>query len=242
MGRTRPPSAPPKAPPTPTDTNLVALEDALAEAPDGFIRKVSPTEAPHLRRCIAAGLLEPAPGEKNAWRLSAAGVSTLAERRARRSAGFAGFRPQFLNRELLAQTMALAVAAGTLSSAESIVFLFCWDRPSTIPDALETLGIPRVFAEALKPGVFTVGQAPESFTLEDLLKAHSARMMPADLTAIAALAPGEAHELRLASGGVLVRRVGESPREACSPFARRLSNILAVYGKVLGTAAPGGGS
>ncbi len=102
--------------------------------------------------------------------------------------------------------------------------------------------MPRVFAEALKPGVFTVGQAPESFTLEGLLKAHSARMMPADVTAIAALASGEAHELRLGGGGVLVRRVGEPPREACSPFARRLSNILALYGKVLGTATSGGAS
>jgi hypothetical protein len=217
MARSRTPSAPPKPPPAPTDLNLFAQEDALAEAPDGIIRKVAPTEKPHLKRCLAAGLLEAAPGEENAWRLSAAGTSALAARRVRNPSGFAGYRSQFLTRDLLVQTMALAVAAGTLSSTESVVFLFCWDRPSTIADALATLGMPRVFAEALKPGVFTVGPAPESFTLEGLLKAHSARMMPADVTAIAALAPGEAHELRLGGGGVLVRRVGAPPREACSP-------------------------
>jgi hypothetical protein len=235
MGRPSSPSVPPKAPPTPTDLNLSVLEDALAEAPDGILRRVSAVHAPHLRRCLDAGLLERAADAKGAWRLSAAGVSTLAVRRVRGPLGFAGLRPQFLSRELLAQTMALAVAAGTLSSTESIVFLFCWDRPSTLADALATLGMPRVFAEALTPGVFTVGQAPESFPMQGLLKAHSARMMPADVTAIAALAPGEAHELRLGSGGILVRRVGEPPRQACSPFARRLSNLLALYGKVLGT-------
>jgi hypothetical protein len=241
MGRTRSPSTSPKAPPTPTDLNLSALEDALAEAPDGTIQRVPAVHAPHLRRCLDAGLLEPAAGAKGAWRLSAAGVAALAARRAGYRSGFAGYQPQFLTRDLLVQTMALAVAAGTLSSTESVVFLFCWDRPSTIADALETLGMPRVFAKALTPGVFTVGPAPESFTLEGLLKAHSARMMPADITAIAALSPGETHELRLGGGGVLVRCVDEPQREAASAFARRLSNILALYGKVLAT-APGGAS
>jgi hypothetical protein len=234
MGRPRSPSAPPKAPLTPTDLNLSVLEDALAEAPDGLLRRVSAVHAPHLRRCLDAGLLEPATDAKGAWRLSAAGVSTLAARRVRGPLGFAGLRPQFLSRELLAQTMALAVAARALSSTESVVFLFCWDRPSTIADALATLGLPRAFAEALQPGVFTVGQAPESFPMQGLLKAHSARMMPADVAAIAALAPGEAHELRLGNGGVLVRRIGEPAREARGPFARRLSNLLALYGRVLG--------
>lgn len=242
MARSRNPSASPQPPPAPTDLNLFALEGALAEAPDGVIRKVAPTEAPHLKRCLAAGLLERAPGEENAWRLSAAGTSALAARRARNLSGFARYRPHFLTRDLLAQTMAFAVAAGTLSSTESVVLLFCWDRPSTIVDALATLGMPRAFAEALNPGVFTVAPAPQSFTLEGLLKAHRARMMPADVNAIAALAPGETHELRLGNGGVLVRRVGDPPRVACSPFARRLSNILALYGKVLGTATPGGAS
>ena len=232
----------PKVPPTPTDLNLSALEDALSETLDGIVRRVPDTAVPHLRRCLDAGLLEPAPGETKACRLSPAGTSALAMRRARAFSGFAGFRPQFLNRELLVQTMNFAVAAGTVSSAESVVFLFCWDRPSTIPDALATLRMPRVFAEALKPGVFTVGQAPESFTLEGVLKAHRARMMPADVTAIAALAPREAHELRLGGGGVLVRHVGEPPREACSPFARQLANILALCGKVLGTSTTGGAS
>jgi hypothetical protein len=234
MARTRSPSLPPKAPPTPTDLNLSALEDALAEAPDGIIRKVSPTEAPHLRRCLAAGLLAPAPGERNAWCLSPAGTTALAERRARGPSGFAGFRPQFLNRELLTQLMARAVSTQVLSSTESVVFLYCWDRPSTIAGALATLGLPPAFAEALTPGCFTVGRVPEPVTLEALLRAHrNMPIMPADLTAIAALAPGESHELRLGGGNTIVRCVGEPPRVPCSQLARRLSNVLALYGKVL---------
>src|SRR4051812_29149759 len=146
MARTRSRLAPPKAPPAPTDLNLYALEGALAEAPDGIIRKVPPTDAPHLRRCIAVGLLEPAPGEKRAWCLSALGISALAERRAGRDSGFAGDRPLFLNRELLVQIMADAVRANALSSTESIVFLDCWDRPSTIAEALVRLGLPPAFA------------------------------------------------------------------------------------------------
>jgi ABC-type sugar transport system substrate-binding protein len=31
------------------------IQQTVAEAPDGIIRKVPPTDAPHLRRCIAAG-------------------------------------------------------------------------------------------------------------------------------------------------------------------------------------------
>jgi hypothetical protein len=231
MARSRTPSAPPKAPPAPTDLNLFALEEALAESPDGILRKVPPTQAPHLKRCIAAALLEAVPGEKGAWRLSAAGISTLAARRVRGGSDFAGYHPQFLNRDLLRAILGDATRAQALGSTESIVFLFCWDNPSTIPEAFTRLSLPRVFAEALQPGIFTVGAAPERFTLHALLKAHRARMMPADLTAITALAPGEAHEIRTA--GLLVRRVGEPPREECSPLARRLSNLLALYGKVL---------
>ncbi len=241
MVRSRSPSPAPKAPPTPTDLNLSALEDALAEAPDGTIRRVPAVHAPHLRRCLDAGLLEPAADAKSAWRLSAAGVAALAARRVRRPSGFAGFQPQFLNRELLAQTMALAVAAGALSSTESVVFLWCWDRPSTVADALAALGLPHVFAEALTPAVFTVGEAPETYTLDRLLRAEGARLMPADVTAIAALAQGEVHALHH-RGGTSVRRVGAPPRQPCSPFARRLSNILAVYRKVLGATTPGGAS
>jgi hypothetical protein len=95
-------------------------------------------------------------------------------RRARGSTGFAGHRSQYLDRDLLVQTMAFAVASGALSAAESVVFSWCWDRPSTIPATLEALRTPRVFAEALQPGVFSVGAAPETFTLDQLLTAYSA--------------------------------------------------------------------
>lgn len=42
MARSRSASTSPKTPPVPTDLNLSALEDALAQAPDGIIRNVSP--------------------------------------------------------------------------------------------------------------------------------------------------------------------------------------------------------
>jgi hypothetical protein len=65
--------------PKPTLTNLRALASAVATATDGIIGKVAPTDAPHLKRCIAAGLLEwSGPGQ---WRLSSAGVAALARPR-----------------------------------------------------------------------------------------------------------------------------------------------------------------
>ena len=234
IARTRSPSATPKAPPAPTDLNLSALEDALAVSPDGIIRKVEASDAPHLRRCVAAGLLAPAAGAANAWCLSAAGTSALAARRARRPSGFTGYLPGFLDRELLAQILAHAVAAQTMSSTESVVLLHCWDRPSTIAEALTRLGLPTVLAEALEPGTFTAARAPEPFTLEVLLKARRDwPIMPADITGIAALAPGETHELRLGSSNTIIRRVGEPARVPCSAFARRMSNVLALHRKVL---------
>jgi hypothetical protein len=233
-----------KAPPAPTDLNLFALEDALAEAPDGIIRKIAPTEAPHLRRCIAAGLLAPAPGEKNAWCLSAAGISALAARRARGPWGFTGSGPQFLNRDLLMQIMAHAVSVQALSSTESVIFLYCWDRPSTIAEAVARLGLPRAFEEALRPGTYTTEEAREPFTLAELLQANRDwTLLPADLSAIASLAPGQSYALHLGAGGdTTIRCEGKPPRAPCDPFARRLSNILALYGKVLSTATPGGAS
>ncbi len=54
-----------------TSLNLWVLKEALA-AGDGVIGQVKSTQAPHLRRCIKAGALEPATG-KNTWKLSAAG-------------------------------------------------------------------------------------------------------------------------------------------------------------------------
>lgn len=244
MARPRSRAAQPKAPPIPTDLNLFALEGALAEAPDGIVRKVAPTDAPHLRRCIAAGLLEPVPGERGAWMLSAAGVSALATRRTQRPWGFDGPRPQFLNRELLTQIMAHAVSAQALSSTESIVFLHCWDRPSTIPEALARLGLPPAFAEALKPGMFTTEEAREPFTLDELLQANRDwPLHPVDLTAIASLAPGQTYELHGgAAGKTTIRCEGDPPRVPSSPLARRLSNLLALYGRVLSSATPGGAS
>ena len=235
MGRSRTPLGSPKAPPVPTDLNLFALEGVLAEAPDGIIRAVHETDRPHLKRCLAAGLLEAAPAEKNAWCLSAAGITALAARRSRITWCFAGFRPQFLNRELLMQTMAHAVNAQTLSTTESIIFLDCWDRPSIVADTVARLGLPPVFAEALQPGTFTTAEAPEPFTLDELLKANRDwPLYPADLIAIASLAPGETYELRGGAGGnTILRREGDPPREPCSKLARRLSNLLALYGKVL---------
>jgi len=65
--------------PRPTPTNLRALASAVAAAPDGVIREVARTAERHLKRCIAAGLLEWA-GPKQ-WRLSPDGIAALARRR-----------------------------------------------------------------------------------------------------------------------------------------------------------------
>lgn len=61
----------------PTPTNIWALEQEVGESPDGIIRKIKPSRVPHIRRCLDAGLLEAAPGEKNAWRLSEKGKKAL---------------------------------------------------------------------------------------------------------------------------------------------------------------------
>ena len=65
--------------PKPTRTNLFALAKCVEAAPDGVIGKVAPTDAPHLRRRIDAGLLEPA-GKRGSWKLSAAGIEALKPR------------------------------------------------------------------------------------------------------------------------------------------------------------------
>ena len=62
--------------PKPTHTNLFALAQCIAAAPEGVIEKVASTDVPHLRRCIDAGLLESA-GKRGTWKLSAAGVEAL---------------------------------------------------------------------------------------------------------------------------------------------------------------------
>lgn len=63
----------------PTHTNLYALATCIKEAPDGIIEKVASTHIPHLRRCLAAGLLESA-GKPGAWKLSVAGIEALKPR------------------------------------------------------------------------------------------------------------------------------------------------------------------
>ena len=62
--------------PKPTRLNLYALASCIAEAPDGVIGKVAPTDAPHLQRCINAGLRESA-GARGTWKLSATGIDAL---------------------------------------------------------------------------------------------------------------------------------------------------------------------
>lgn len=62
--------------PKPTRLNLYALASCIAEAPDGVIGKVALTDAPHIQRCINAGLLESA-GARGTWKLSAAGIDAL---------------------------------------------------------------------------------------------------------------------------------------------------------------------
>lgn len=65
--------------PKPTWLNLYALAKCIEEAPDGVIGKVAPTDAPHLKRCINAGLLESA-GTRGTWKLSATGIEALKPR------------------------------------------------------------------------------------------------------------------------------------------------------------------
>jgi hypothetical protein len=65
--------------PKPTWLNLYALGKCIEEAPGGVIGRVAPTDAPHLQRCINAGLLESA-GTRGTWKLSAAGIEALKPR------------------------------------------------------------------------------------------------------------------------------------------------------------------
>jgi hypothetical protein len=65
--------------PKPTHTNLFALGKCVEAAPGGIIEKVDSTYVQHLRRCLAAGLLESA-GKPGAWKLSAAGIEALKPR------------------------------------------------------------------------------------------------------------------------------------------------------------------
>lgn len=80
---------PPKG--TPTSLNAWTLLQVLEgqdrdRAPGGVITQVEPTQVPAIRRMIAAGWLEPAPGVKNGWRLSELGAAGLVEERDRERA------------------------------------------------------------------------------------------------------------------------------------------------------------
>ena len=67
----------------PTDLNLWALNDVL-EKGGGVIGLMAPTDIPHVRRCLKAGLLEPA-GPKQ-WKLSPKGEEVLGAWREREAA------------------------------------------------------------------------------------------------------------------------------------------------------------
>ena len=61
--RTRKPSAaevahPVKAAPAPTPTNIFALKSYMAGRDEAPVRGITSTDYPHLRRCVAAGLIE----------------------------------------------------------------------------------------------------------------------------------------------------------------------------------------
>jgi hypothetical protein len=58
-----------------TELNVSTMEEALVTG-GGLIRQVRATDAPHIRRCIKAGLLEPGP-ERGTWRATAAGAARI---------------------------------------------------------------------------------------------------------------------------------------------------------------------
>jgi hypothetical protein len=69
-----------------TDLNLSVLDEEIT-AGGGMIGKVAPTSAPHLRRCLDAGLLGPVEGcKKGIWMLTPEGVTRLKAYREQRRA------------------------------------------------------------------------------------------------------------------------------------------------------------
>ena len=79
--RTRKPSAaevahPVKAAPAPTPTNIFALKSYMAGRDEAPVRGITPTDYPHLRCCVAAGLIEIT--QRETYKLTAAGKAAIA--------------------------------------------------------------------------------------------------------------------------------------------------------------------
>jgi hypothetical protein len=62
-----------------TPTNLYVARRAIAASPDGIIRQVAAVDAPHVKRCIDAGLLVAHATERGAWTLTDAGQKELSK-------------------------------------------------------------------------------------------------------------------------------------------------------------------
>lgn len=61
-----------------TPLNLFALRRVFAEhAVDGVLRRMDAPAVPHIKRCLAAGLIETT-GERGAWKLTDAGRAAIA--------------------------------------------------------------------------------------------------------------------------------------------------------------------
>jgi hypothetical protein len=72
---------------TPTRLNLFALDHVL-RAGGGTFHRIEQVDAPHVRRCIAAGLLEQVPGRpRGHWQLSPEGERVMEDWRADRAMG-----------------------------------------------------------------------------------------------------------------------------------------------------------
>lgn len=71
------PASGPRPKGAPTSTNVFAMREALREGGGVIPDRVPPTDAPHLRRCVMAGLLVRLPG--GGWVPTAAGADALRE-------------------------------------------------------------------------------------------------------------------------------------------------------------------
>ena len=73
--RTRKPSAS-KTAPAPTETNIYTLRSYMNGRDEAPARGIPPVDYPHLRRCLAAGLVEIT--ERQTIKLTAAGKAAIA--------------------------------------------------------------------------------------------------------------------------------------------------------------------